>query len=122
MKALQAAIMADIGPIEVTLRDLGLVDLMAAEAARLKGQAPETGRGLLLEGLTSAALQQSQLYPGAKGFYDALGQFLQGKGETLSVRLTPRGRVGTLALMEALRLAPDNAVLAAFTVEASSSK
>jgi hypothetical protein len=122
MKVMQAAIMADIGPIEVTLRDLGLVDLLAAEAARLKGQAPEAGRTLLLEGLTSDALQQLQRNPGAKGFYDAVSQFLQGKGETLTVRLTPRGRVGTLALLEAFRLAPDNALLAAFTVEASSTR
>jgi hypothetical protein len=72
--------------------------------------------------LTSDAAQQLQRYPGAKGFYDALSQFLQGRGETLTVRLTPRGRVGTLALMEALRLAPDGALLAAFTVEAGSAK
>jgi hypothetical protein len=49
-------------------------------------------------------------------------QFVQGKGETLTVRLTPKGRVRALELAEALRLDPAGAVLAGFSVEATSGK
>jgi hypothetical protein len=123
IKAMEGALAVEIGPIEVTLRDLGMVDILAAEAARSRGQAPEAGRSLLLEQWTLGAQRQTQLHPGAQSLYDAVGRFLQGKGETLTVRLTPRGRVRALALMEALRLSPaESALLAAFTVEASSAK
>jgi hypothetical protein len=123
IKAMEGALGAEMGSIEVTLRDLGMVDILAAEVTRLSGQGPEAGRSLLLEQWTRGAQQQAQIHPGAQSFYDAVGRFLQGKGETLTVRLTPRGRVRVLALMEALRLTPpEGALFAAFTVEASSAK
>ena len=123
IKAMEGALGAEMGAIEVTLRDLGMVDILAAEVTRLSGQGPEAGRSLLLEQWTRSAQQQTQVHPGAQSFYDAVGRFVQGKGETLTVRLTPRGRVRVLALMEALRLTPPDATLfAAFTVEASSAK
>jgi hypothetical protein len=106
----------------VTLRDLGLVDLLAAETARARGQTPEAGRGLLLENWTRNAEMKVQLDPSLRPLVEAVGQFLQGKGETLTVRLTPRGRVRLMALAEALRLAPDRALLSAFTIEAASAK
>jgi hypothetical protein len=122
IKAMEAALAVEIGPIEVTLRDLGMVDILAAQVARSRGQAPETGRSLLLEQWTLGAQRQTP-HPGAQSLYDAVGRFLQGKGETLTVRLTPRGRVRVLALLEALRLSPaESALLAAFTVEASSAR
>jgi hypothetical protein len=122
-KAMEGALAVEIGPVEVTLRDLGMVDILAAEAARARGLGPEAGRGLLQEQWTLGAQRQTQLYPGAQALYDAVGRFLQGKGETLTVRLTPRGRVPVLKLIEALRLSPaDNTLLAAFTVEASSAR
>jgi hypothetical protein len=123
IKAMEGALGAEMGPIEVTLRDLGMVDIAAVEVARLSGQGSEAGRSLLLEHWTREAQRQTELYPGAQALYDAIGRFLQGKGETLTVRLTPRGQVRVLALMDAFRLTPpENAVLAAFTVEASSAK
>jgi hypothetical protein len=89
----------------------------------MRGQGPEAGRSLLLEQLTLDAQRQTQLYPAAQSLYDAAGRFLQGKGETLTVRLTPRGRVRVLALIEALRLSPpENALLTAFTIEAASTR
>ena len=121
-KAMEAFVATDVGPIEVTLRDLGLVDLLAAETARAQGQAPEAGRGLLLENWTRNAEMKVQLDPSLRPLVEAVGQFLQGKGETLTVRLTPRGRVRLMALAEALRLAPDRALLSAFTIEAASAK
>jgi hypothetical protein len=122
MKAMEVAVATDIGPIELTLRDLGIVDILAAEVARSRGQGPEAGRSLLLENWTRNAERQTQLHPSARPFFDAVGRFLQGKGETLTVRLMPRGRVRVMALAEALRLTPDGALLAAFDIEASSAK
>jgi hypothetical protein len=117
---MEAAGEADVALIELTLRDLGMVDVLAAEAARSKGQGPEAGRSLMLENWTRNAEMQIQLHPSSRPFFDAMGRFLQGKGETLTVRLKPRGRVRLLSLAEAFRLAPDGALLAAFNIEADS--
>jgi hypothetical protein len=84
IKAMEGALAVELGPIEVTIGDLGMVDILAAEAARIRGQGPEAGRSLLLEQFTLEAQRQTQLYPGAQSLYDAVGRFLQGKGETLT--------------------------------------
>ncbi|HEX6000236.1 MAG TPA: hypothetical protein VFZ16_12725 [Hyphomicrobiaceae bacterium] len=120
LRAMGSAASIEIGPIEVTLRDLGLLDLVAAEIARPTGQGPDVGRSLLLQAWEKQASTQPD--PGAQPFLQAMRQFVQGKGETLTVRLTPKGRVRALELAEALRLDPAGAVLAGFAVEATSGK
>lgn len=107
----------EAGPVEMTLRDLGLVDLAAGELARRAGQGPEAGRALLQEAWTAQAQSQTNLHPEAAPFFQAVAAFLQGKGETLTVRLTPKGRVGALELIEAAQQDPLGALLARFTVE-----
>ncbi|HEX5959447.1 MAG TPA: hypothetical protein VFY92_12435 [Hyphomicrobiaceae bacterium] len=120
LRAIGSAASIEVGPIEVTLRDLGLIDLVAAEIARPTGQGPDVGRSLLLQAWEKQASTQPD--PGAQPFFQAMRQFVQGKGETLTVRLTPKGHVRALELAEALRLDPAGAVLAGFTVEATSGK
>jgi hypothetical protein len=118
VKAIASAAFVEAGSIEVTLRDLGLVNLAAAEVARTAGRGPEAGRTLLLEEWARNAQVQTQAYPEARPFLEAMRQFLQGQGETLTVKLTPKGRVRVLELIEAVRLDPVRALLAGFNLEA----
>jgi hypothetical protein len=122
LKAMAVIPLLEAGPIEVTLRDLGLVDLAAAEAARLRGAGPEMGRTFLLENMTRNKQALAQTGPEVDALFEALARFVQGKGETLTIRLTPKGRVGLLEVLDATRLDPFAAMLASFSVEATTGR
>jgi hypothetical protein len=122
VKALAAVALVEAGPIELTLRDLGALDLAAAEVARAKGEGPEAGRPLLAESFAQKAAEFAQATPEAQAFFDAVSQFVRTKGETLTITLTPKGRVGVLQVIESVRHDPMAALLANFGVEARTGK
>jgi hypothetical protein len=122
VKAIGGAAMAEAGPIEASLRDLGVVALVAAEAGRAQGAAPEQGRTLLLEALARNAEALAQTSPDVQPFLRALAELIEGKAHTLTVRLTPKGRVGVLQLIEAAQRDPVAALLASFDVEAKTAR
>ena len=119
LKAMAAAPLVEAGPVELTLRDLGLVEVAAAQLGQTKGGDAEVGRALLVETLAQRAAEATQTAPELQPVFDALGRFVQGKGETLTVALRPKGSgVGLLQLIEAARRDPLAALLSNFTVEA----
>jgi hypothetical protein len=119
LKALAAAPLVEAGPVELTLRDLGLVEVAAAQLGQTKGGDAEVGRALLVETLAQRASEATQTAPELQPVFDALARFVQGKGETLTVALKPKGgSVGLLQLIEAARRDPLTALLSNFTVEA----
>ncbi|MBO0766268.1 MAG: hypothetical protein J2P50_16995 [Hyphomicrobiaceae bacterium] len=122
VKALASVGLAEAGPIELTLRDLGALDLVAAELARAKAVGPEAGRSLLAESFAQKAAAFGEPTPQAQAFFDAVGQFLRTKGETLTITLTPRGRIGVLEVIDGARQDPVAALLANFGVEARTGK
>jgi hypothetical protein len=122
LKAMESALQADAGSIELSLRDLGLVDLMAAEAARGRGEGPEAGRTFLLDNMTLNKQRLVNPSPDAERLFQAMEQFVRGRGETLTVRLTPKGRVGVLQFLDALKIDPATAMLANFNVEAATAR
>jgi hypothetical protein len=122
VKALASVAMVEAGPIELTLRDLGALDLAAAELARAKGEGLEAGRALLADSFARKAAEFAQAPPEAQAFFDAVGQFVRTKGETLTITLTPKGRVGVLQVIEGARRDPLAALLADFAVEARTGK
>jgi hypothetical protein len=117
-----AAGLAQAGAIEVSLHDLGANELLAADLGRTRGGGPEMGRVVLAESLAQQGGALSQANPELRPFVEALGQFLQGSGETLTITLTPKGRVGVVELVEAVRRDPVAALLASFNVEARTGK
>lgn len=121
-KVMASAVLVDAGPIELSLRDLGLVDLIAAQTALSRGAGPETGRTLLLENLALKKQALTHTSPDAETLFQAMERFVQGKGETLTVRLTPKGRVGLLQFLDASKVDPVAAMLASFTVEATTGR
>jgi hypothetical protein len=122
VKALASVALVEAGRIELTLRDLGALDLAAAELARVKGEAPEAGRTLLAASFAQKAAEFAQAPPEAQAFFDAVSQFVRTKGETLTITLTPKGRIGVLQVIEAARRDPLAALLADFAVEARTGK
>jgi len=118
VKVIGGAPLVEAGPIELTVRDLGIVDLAAAQLGQAKGADAAAGRALLVEALAQRAASAAQTSPELQPFLDALSRFLQGKGETLTVTLTPKGSVALLQLIEAARRDAVGALLANFTVEA----
>ena len=122
IKAMESALQVDAGPIELSLRDLGLVDLMAAEAARGRGAGPEMGRTFLLDNMALNKQRLANLSPDAERLFQAMEGFVRGKGETLTVRLTPKGRVALLQFLDASKVDPAAAMLTNFNVEAATGR
>jgi hypothetical protein len=116
-QVMAAAFGVEIGSIEVSLRDQGGLDLIAAQLARGQRQPPQAGRAML-----SAMLAQNAQAapPELQQLYEAVGRFAQGSGETLTIRVAPRGRVPLMQLVEAAR-APGGAagLLGSFAIEAT---
>ena len=80
------------------------------------------GRVVLAETLTQQSEAMSKANPELRPFFQALNEFLQASGETLTISLTPKGRVGALEVVEAVRRDPVAALLASFNVEARTGK
>ena len=118
VKVMGGAPLVEAGPVELIVRDLGVVELAAAELGQTKGGDAEAGRALLAESLAQRAAAATQTSPELQPFFDALGRFLQSKGETLTITLTPKGSVGLLQVVEAARRDALGALLANFTVDA----
>jgi hypothetical protein len=122
IKAIGSVALVEAGLIEVTVRDLGAVDQAAAELGRATGGGPEAGRLLLAATLAQNAAPMTQRRPELQPFFDALGQFVQGKGETMTVTLTPKGHVGILPLIDGARRDPLATLLDGFTLDARTGK
>jgi hypothetical protein len=115
----QAAAMAaqiEAGAIELTLHDTGIVDLTIKQMARTQNTSPDAARQAIIDGIKTS--QASAASPEATAVGDALASFIQTPKSTLTLKLTPRGGVPAMLLIQQLEADPANA-LAQFQVEAS---
>jgi hypothetical protein len=117
VKVMAGAPLVEAGPVELILRDLGGVELAAAQAGLAKGGDAEAGRALLAASVAQWSAKTTHV-PELQALFDALSRFVQGKGETLTIVLTPKGGVGLLRFVEAARRDALAALIAHFTVEA----
>ena len=118
---LQMAVMAaqiEAGTSEITLRDLGGVDLAVAQFARTQNVSPDAARRAIIENLRTAGATMAATNPDAMAITDALIRFIENPRGTLTVKLTPQGKVPAMQLVPALKTDP-LAALARFQVEAS---
>lgn len=114
-----AALAVEVGPIELSLRDQGGFELAAAQFAKGLGQPPEAGRAMLEAMLAQNAQAMPQADPEVQALFDALLRFARSNGETLTVTLTPKGRVPLMQLFETARM-PGGAssLIGSFTIAA----
>jgi hypothetical protein len=117
---LQAAAMAaqvEAGAIELTLRDLGVTEIAVAEYARTKNVSRDAARQGLIQEIRSSATTAANS-PDAQGAVEALVRFVETPGTTLTLKLTPLGKVSAMQLFRLLQSNPLDA-LPQFRIETS---
>jgi hypothetical protein len=117
----QAAILAsqiEAGAIELSLHDSGSVDVAVAQYARARNVSREAARGAITDQIKAFGQAIATANPDAAAAIDAAARFVETPGQTLILKLTPRGKLPGLQLIQLLKTDPLNA-LAQFHVEAS---
>jgi hypothetical protein len=117
----QAAAMAaqiEAGTLELTLRDMGGGDIAVAQYARAQNVSRDAARSSLVDSIRAGGEKAAAANPDAAAAVDALARFVETPGQTLTIKLTPLGKVPALQLMQLLQTDPFVA-LAQFKIEAS---
>lgn len=117
----QAAVMAariEAGTLELTLRDLGGGDIAVAQYARAQNVSRDAARSSLVDSIRASGEKAAAANPDAAAAVEALARFVETPGQTLTIKLTPIGKVPALQLTQTLQTDPFGA-LAQFKIEAS---
>jgi hypothetical protein len=117
----QAANMAaqiEAGSLELTLRDLGGIDLAVAQYARMQNVSREAARHAIVDGIRTSSEETAKANPDAASAVEALTRFIETPRQTLVIKLTPLGKAPVTQLIQSLKTDPLIA-LAKFRIEAS---
>ena len=123
---LQAAFMAaqvEAGTLELTVRDLGGIDLAIAQYARTQNVSPDDARRAIVDNIKAGgATPWRRCQSGYRGRGGGAGRVLSRTPRgTLTIRLTPKGKVLAMQLIQAMKTDP-LAALAQFRVDASTAR
>ncbi len=124
LNPLQAAIMAaqiEAGPVELSLRDTGGLDLVIAQSARSQNITREEARKAIADGIRETAMKMAAINPDVMALAGAITRFIENPRGTLTIKLTPRGKVSAMQLLEAMKTGPV-AALARFQIEATTGR
>lgn len=108
----------ETGTLELSLRDSGVVDLVVAQFARMQNVSRDGARSAIVQMIKAQGERIAAANLDARVAVDALAGFVATSGQTLTIKLTPLGKVPMLQLMDALNNEPIVA-LAQFRIEAS---
>jgi hypothetical protein len=117
----QIAVMAaqiEAGTVDIVLRDSGGVDLAVAQYARSHNIAADAARSALIDDIKNNLATMAATNPDATALSDALARFVTTAKGTLTVKLTPVGKVPVTQLVQKLKADPQ-AALTQFRIEAS---
>ncbi|NOJ40651.1 hypothetical protein [Bradyrhizobium australiense] len=117
-QAIGAAAQIEAGTIELTLRDLGSVDVGVVQYARAQNVSREAARQVIVESIRASSQDAATANPDAADAVQALARFVETPGQTLVIKLTPLGKVSAIQLVQLLKTDPMIA-LAQFRIEAS---
>ncbi|MES1150053.1 MAG: hypothetical protein ABUL53_12815, partial [Bradyrhizobium guangdongense] len=117
-QAMREATQIEAGAIELSLRDAGGVDLAVAQFARGQSVSRDAARGAIAEMIRTNGEAIAGTNPEAAAAVEAIARFVETSGQTLVIKLTPRGKVPAMQLMDAVNSDP-SAALAQFRIEAS---
>lgn len=108
----------ETGALELSLRDSGVVDLVVAQFARMQNVSRDAARSAIVAMIRAQGEKIAASNLDARVAVDAFAGFVETSGQTLSIRLTPLGKLPVLQLMDVLDQEPIIA-LAQFRIEAS---
>jgi hypothetical protein len=110
--------LVEAGPIEIIIRDLGGVDIAVADFARKQNVSADEARRTLVESVTQPAAALVPANPDLAALADATAHFIEARGGTLTIKITPKN---SLPLLQVFAMAKDNpaGVLAQFRIEAT---
>jgi hypothetical protein len=117
----QAAAMAgqiEAGPLELTVRDTGGVDMLVAEYAHTHGVSRDDARQAIIQNIRDSSAATVTGDPDAQNAVDALARFIETPRTELTFKLTPRAKVPAMQLLQLLKTDPGTA-LSQFRIEAS---
>jgi hypothetical protein len=118
VQAMSQAGQIEAGAIELTLRDSGVVDLIVAQFSRIQNVSRDAARSAIVEMIRAQGEKMAASNLDAKAAADSLADFVATSGQTLTIKLTPLGKVPLVQLMDVLNSEPVVA-LAQFRIEAS---
>ncbi|SDI74483.1 hypothetical protein SAMN05216338_102957 [Bradyrhizobium sp. Rc2d] len=118
VQAMSQAGQIETGAIELSLRDGGVVDLVVAQFSRMQDVSRDAARSAIVEMIRAQGGKIAASNADVRMAVDALAGFVETSGQTLSLKLTPLGKVPVVQLMDALNHEPIVA-LAQFRIEAS---
>jgi hypothetical protein len=124
LNPLQAAIMAaqiNVGSLEIAVRDSGGVELGVRQYARKQNISVEDARRAIIDTVRAKGMELAATNPDAVAIATALARFIESPRGTLTVKLTPRGRVAMMDIAQSLKGAPLEA-LGRFQVDASNGR
>jgi hypothetical protein len=124
LNPLQAAVMAaqiEAGPIELTLRDTGGIDLAIAQQARQQNISVEDARRAITDQIRDNAMQMVSINPDVTAVAGALTRFIENPRGTLTIKLTPKGKVAMMQIVESLKTGT-LAAFARFQIEATTGR
>ena len=117
-QVMAAAAQVEAGTLELTLRDTGGVDLAVAQYALAQNISREAARRALVDSIKTSA-QANTDNADVLAAAEAIARFIETPRGTLTLKLTPLGKVPALQLVQLTRTDPMLA-LAQFRIEASS--
>jgi hypothetical protein len=117
-KAMAMAAQIETGVLELSLHDLGAVDVLIAQYARAHTISRDAARAAIIESIKAGGDKFSAANPDAASAVDALSRFIEAPHQTLTLKLSPRAHVPALQLVQLLGIDPPSA-LAQFKIEAS---
>ena len=118
LQAIGAAAQIEAGAIELTVRDLGVVDCGIVEYARSHNVSRDTARQAIADSVRASSKDVASATPDAEAALQALARFVESPRQMLVIKLTPLGKVPAMQLFQLLKTDPLVA-LAQFRIEAS---
>jgi hypothetical protein len=119
--AMAAVDQLEAGPLQITLRDTGGLKTALAQYAKGKGLSEDDARKQVIDSLNDTAKAMAQSNPDALVIGEALVQFIETPGSTLTITVTPKGKVNLKQAFEAANGDPASTA-SLFTIEAKTTQ